>query len=158
MIGLLALIVLSNTAYSQQKHTDCQYLPDKSSLAFQQLRLRDFGKAYKKMRTLDKVCLRHWESDLYIAMDELKNELGGGRYSLHQLEHCMGVPDTIIDARRVEQGIRLRDNVLVEAVTKIKENQDIVYHIYFWRSWHDYLYFVIANNRIVKTDWYFAYE
>lgn len=158
MIGSLTLIVLSNTVYSQPKHTNCQYLLDKSSPAFQQLRLRDFGKAYKKMRVLNSVCLRYWESDLYVAMDELKNELGSGRYSLRRLEHCMGVPDTIIDARRVEQGIKLSDNVLAEAVTKIKENQDIVYHIYFWRSWHDYLYFVTTNNQIVKADWYFAYE
>lgn len=158
MTGLLTLIVLSNTVYSQPKHTDCQYLPDKSSSAFQQLRLRDFGKAYKKMRTMDKACLRRWESDLYIAMDELKKQLSSGRHSLRRLQHCMGVPDTIIDARRVEQDIMLRDNVVTEAVKKIKENQDIVYHIYFWRGWHDYLYFVTANNEIVKADWYFAYE
>jgi hypothetical protein len=29
---------------------------------------------------------------------------------------------------------------------------------YQWRGWHDYLYFEIANDRVVRADWYMAGE
>ncbi|MFC1743666.1 hypothetical protein ACFL35_06700 [Candidatus Riflebacteria bacterium] len=30
--------------------------------------------------------------------------------------------------------------------------------IYFWRGWHDYLYFICKEGNIQKAKWYFAYE
>jgi hypothetical protein len=29
---------------------------------------------------------------------------------------------------------------------------------YQWRGWHDYLFFEISGDRVVKSDWYMAFE
>jgi hypothetical protein len=30
--------------------------------------------------------------------------------------------------------------------------------IYFWRGWHDYLFFTVSDGQPLRAEWYFAYE
>jgi hypothetical protein len=30
--------------------------------------------------------------------------------------------------------------------------------IYFWRGWHDYLFFTLIEGQPLRAEWYFAYE
>ena len=49
------------------------------------------------------------------------------------------------------------DRYIVD-VTKIKLKQNESMAIYFWRSAHDFLYFIVRDDHIVKSNWWFALE
>ena len=71
---------------------------------------------------------------MHVVLKELGKRLGDTGYSKSQLIDLIGEPD----------GVRQEEN---------KE-----FLIYFWRGWHDYLYFICKEGNIQKANWYFAYE
>ena len=82
-----------------------------------------------------------WDDDLdsywgklHITLGELGTALGHPPYTRADIVRYMGEPDSV---RRQDEEEHL---------------------IYFWRGWHDYLYFVCRNGAVQECRWYFAYE
>ncbi|HEV2839934.1 MAG TPA: hypothetical protein VGW39_01290 [Chthoniobacterales bacterium] len=45
-----------------------------------------------------------------------------------------------------------------ESARKADLRRDRKYLIYFWRGWHDFLFFITEKGVIVDHGWWFAYE
>jgi len=71
---------------------------------------------------------RRWQSDYHRVLEHLATKLEGR--SRRKVIRLMGPPDITEKARL----------------------------IYFWRGYHDYVYFIIARGVVVKSGWYHAYE
>jgi hypothetical protein len=66
-------------------------------------------------------------SDYYSIMQSLGEQLNGK--SKQQIKKIMGLPDAKKNGR----------------------------YIYFWRGWHDYLYFSFSSGK-AQSEWYYAFE
>jgi hypothetical protein len=72
---------------------------------------------------------------LHVVMTQLGEILGQTRcYSRTDVIQLLGEPDAI------------------------REEGGKVSLIYFWRGWHDYLYFTCRGDVLLGADWYFALE
>ena len=78
--------------------------------------------------------LDSYGGQLHTTMVALGELLGQPAYARTDIVRLMGEPDAV----RSQKG---------------KEHL-----IYFWRGWHDYLYFVCQDDVIQEAKWYFAYE
>ncbi len=103
-------------------------------------------------------CQRHFNSDFQYCMEKLKGALTASNKKQKDLYSLMGTPDTIITPEDLRMLKIPRDEVLSKAKKQLATAPNKTYHIYFWRGWHDYLYFEIEKNQIVYSNWYYAYE
>lgn len=149
---------LAKSSSSKISAEPCRHFPDENTSAYQQLKTKDFAKAWQAMRKKEEDCYRKWNSDMYKALNELKDRLGDGKHQLKDLKKYMGKPDSVLDDRLLEQNPRLRDQVFQQAIPDIEAHPERAYHLYFWRGWHDYVYFISDGQQVVKADWYMAYE
>ena len=91
------------------------------------LDIKKLALEYARLKRMDCEDCRHSMSDYRSIMERLGEQLNGK--TKQQITRMMGRPD-----RR-------------------KDGQ----YIYFWRGWHDYLYFVFSSGR-GRSQWYYAYE
>lgn len=101
--------------------------------------------------TFDKE-LRSAGGQLEKVLAELGSQLGKPTYRQEDIIRFMGQPDAIKSAGEY-QPHSIAPN---EQAGKIPN--DAILLIYFWRGWHDYLYFVSQNGVIQSAHWYFAGE
>jgi hypothetical protein len=84
-----------------------------------------------------------WDGRMHFVMEELGERLGTPGHTRSDIVRIMGKPDTV-------QGILSQE----KKNPPIKETR----LVYFWRGWHDYLFFVCQKDTIIKADWYFSGE
>jgi hypothetical protein len=84
-----------------------------------------------------------WNGRMHLVMEELGERLGTPGHTKNDIVSIMGKPDTVIVARGQEG-----------KTPTIGE----IHLVYFWRGWHDYLFFICQKDTIMKADWYFAGE
>lgn len=70
----------------------------------------------------------------------------------------LGQPDAIRGHREMNNylGVYYRDRR--KTSREVDERRDRKYLIYFWRGWHDFLFFISEEGVIVDHGWWFAYE
>ena len=107
---------------------------------WQQRPTKALSAEYKRLKN-NRECAKY-NSDLQRLMETLAQRMKEKR-SPHLLKY-MGKPD----ATELPEGYR--------GVYPLKPNQQIF--IYHWRSWHDWVYFVVENKKIIHADWFYAYE
>ncbi|CAF1343460.1 unnamed protein product [Rotaria magnacalcarata] len=88
------------------------------------------------------------------AMVELQKHLGNPGTTTHDIEHLMGPPTKILHQP---------DEVLLSELKRNNETYTFPHHaeiwIYEWRSNHDYVYFIISNDKkVIQSAWYYAFE
>lgn len=105
------------------------------------VKIIELSSQYQKLRAENSACNRKWKSDLQLVMEELGTRLGKSQTHKNRILKYMGTPD--LEPYSIEM-IKLNDDERI-----------IVYH---WRGWHDWLYFVIRKNRVVKMNWWYAYK
>lgn len=86
------------------------------------------------------------------VLTELGKQLGKPEYQQEDIIRLLGKPDAIKVAGDYQP--RSIGDDTYEGI--IPKNE--VFLIYFWRGWHDYLYFVSKNGIIQQARWYFAGE
>jgi hypothetical protein len=108
---------------------------------------REYQSLRKRHKTQDKgkfdKNLDAWDGRLRVVMEELGKRLGTAGHSRSEIVRIIGKPDTVLAVR---DGDGTKSDI-----------QDIRL-IYFWRGWHDYLFFVCQKDSIKKAEWYFAGE
>ncbi len=67
--------------------------------------------------------------------------LGEKGTSEEVIKKHMGEPDTVDD---------------MAGWVPLKDGQQSL--VYTWRGWHDWFYFVVEDGKVVKSEWWFAYE
>ena len=78
--------------------------------------------------------LDSWGGRLHTAMTRLGETLGHPPHARADVVRLMGEPDAV------------------------RERDTEEHLIYFWRGWHDYLYFVCRDGVVQEAQWYFAGE
>ena len=58
----------------------------------------------------------------------------------------------------MRQFLEIYHRELRKAGRSVEERSDREYLIYFWRGWHDFIFFISEKGVIVDHGWWFAYE
>ncbi len=75
-----------------------------------------------------------WDGRMHNVMIELGDYFGKPIWKKSDIINFLGEPDA----------------------TEKKNGEEKL--VYFWRGWHDYLYFTCKNGIIQSSEWYFAFE
>ncbi len=119
-----------------------QKCPDlDNDIDYEALSLEELSEIYKEDRQDISSCDKRWNSNFHQIMIEIGSQLSKGSFSKVEVIQYLGVPD--FAGQEV--------NVL-----SIEDSEEVM--IYFWRGWHDWLYFIVENEQVKKVDWWFAYE
>lgn len=92
------------------------------------------------------------------VLSSLGAELGRPPYTRKTIVACLGAPDAIKNHRQMTPLLGVYNRQLEKAGRKIVKKSDRQYLIYFWRGWHDFLFFISEGGLIVDHGWWFAYE
>ena len=87
------------------------------------------------------------------VMGELGARLGEAGCQSGQITDLLGPPDLIANP-----GDPAVDQVSGQPEFERPPAEDYQLLIYYWRGAHDYLYFTSADNTIVGSGWWHAYE
>ena len=66
----------------------------------------------------------------------------------------LGEPDAILGNRKMTKFLGIYERTQRKSAHKFGRK----YLIYFWRGWHDFLFFISEGDVIVDHGWWFAYE
>jgi hypothetical protein len=70
----------------------------------------------------------------------------------------LGEPDAILGNRKMTKFLGIYERTRRKSAPKLEPRRDRKYLIYFWRGWHDFLFFISEGDAIVDHGWWFAYE
>jgi hypothetical protein len=85
-------------------------------------------------------------------------ELGHRPYTKKLITNCLGAPDAIRSHRKMSRFLEIYHRELRKAGRSPEQRSDREYLIYFWRGWHDFIFFISEKGVIVDHGWWFAYE
>lgn len=156
ILFMTAVLFLAAGSAAQSKVTDekCQGLDEKASALVSQytaLRLR------RRQLPEGKLDLE-LNDQLSGVLTSLGHELGHPPYTKEVIVGCLGEPDAVRDERRMGGFLGVYHRELRKAGRKVEERSDREYLIFFWRGWHDFLFFISEDGLIVDHGWWFAYE
>jgi hypothetical protein len=91
------------------------------------------------------------------TLSALGVELGHPPHTKRTVIGWLGHPDAIKGHREMRRylGVYYRGR---ESARQTELRRDRRYLIYFWRGWHDFLFFISEEGVIVDHGWWFAYE
>lgn len=92
------------------------------------------------------------------VLSSLGDELGHRPYTKEIITNCLGEPDAIRSHQKMGGLLGIYNRELRKAGRKVEERSDREYLIYFWRGWHDFIFFISEDGVIVDHGWWFAYE
>jgi hypothetical protein len=121
----------------------------------------ELAKQYKELRKVKGYFTGgEWNDDvdssrgrLYTILDELRQALGNPSYKRADIVLLMGEPDAIL-AHDSKEYLWQRGTPDLAGQGGAEKNL----LVYFWRGWHDYVYFVCQDDTIQEAGWYFALE
>ncbi|MFH0864833.1 MAG: hypothetical protein V1904_01470, partial [Bacteroidota bacterium] len=109
---------------------------------FENYSSRKLGKEFQRMKKDADKCCENFGSDFQKLMQALSEKLGKTVSDSCCVVNIMGVPDAI--------------DVPKQYGNFNSGNEKIM--IYWWRHWHDFLYFITENGKVKQVKWFFAYE
>lgn len=95
---------------------------------------------------------------LHEVLSRLGTELGHPPYTKKIVTDCLGEPDAIRSHEQMRNFLEIYNRELRKAGRKVEDKPEREYLIYFWRGWHDFLFFIVEGGVIVDHGWWFAYE
>jgi hypothetical protein len=92
------------------------------------------------------------------TLSALGVELGHPPHTRKTVIALLEQRDAILDHRKMRKylGVYYRDRRKIS--DEVDQRRDRKYLIYFWRGWHDFLFFISEEGVIVDHGWWFAYE
>ena len=88
------------------------------------------------------------------VLSALGVELGHPPNTRTMIVEYLGEPDAILGNREMTNFLGIYERTRRKSAHK----SDRKYLIYFWRGWHDFLFFISEGDVIVDHGWWFAYE
>lgn len=156
----LALILLFSSAppaQSNNSENKCQKLNEKTQALVKEYKiLRD--RRRKLPQGTSDPDLDYDGGRLSKVLSSLGDELGHRPYTKEIITGCLGEPDAIRSHHKMRGFLGIYNRELRKAGRKIEERSGREYLIYFWRGWHDFLFFISEDGVIVDHGWWFAYE
>jgi hypothetical protein len=161
ILPLTALLLFTGAAAgaAQSKVSDdgCQRLDEKTAALISQYKeLRNRRRQLpegKRERDLDDD-----GGKLSRVLSTLGEELGRPPHRKETIHGCLGEPDAVRVGESMKAFLGVYERELKKAGRKVEGKSDREYLIYFWRGWHDFLFFISEDGLIVDYGWWFAYE
>jgi hypothetical protein len=91
-------------------------------------------------------------------MSSLGEELGHPPYTGRTITSCLGPADARRNGKQMGAFLGIYNRELEKADRKVEKRKNAEYLIYFWRGWHDFLFFISVDGVVVDHGWWFAYE
>lgn len=127
--------LLATPVRAQERKTCCRLAKDYRTLG-------GLGREYRRLRRqAGSQCCDRFNSGLMQALTALRDSLQPGT-SAKRIIALMGRPD-------------LRSATPYGGIEPPPGDVLLIYH---WRGPHDFLYFVVSHGRMVKCEWYNAWE
>ncbi|MDT4895473.1 MAG: hypothetical protein QOH25_550 [Acidobacteriota bacterium] len=159
IISLAAILLFASVSFAQSKDSAdrCEVVNNKvGALISQYKTLRD-----KRRQLPPGIYDRDLSADggkLSKVLSSLGAELGRLPYTKQNIVDCLGHPDAIKNHKQMGNFLDLYHRELKKAGRKVEKEGNREYLIYFWRGWHDFLFFISEDGAIVDHGWWFAYE
>lgn len=155
IILLLASIVTS--AQTEKPNAKCKGVGERAKTLINQYKdLREKRRALPP-GTFDRDVSANG-GKLSLVLSALGRELGRPPYTKQIILACLGEPDAIRSHEQMRNFLEIYYRELRKAGRKVKERSRREYLIYFWRGWHDFLFFISEDGHVVDHGWWFAYE
>lgn len=136
LAALLSIFLLLTAHVQAQQREDCCRLSKDIRT------LRALGREYRRLRLqAGSTCCDRFNSGLMQVMSALRDSLQPG-IPAKRITSLMGRPD-------------LKTSRRYGAIEPPAGDALLIYH---WRGSHDYLYFIVSRGRVVKSEWYNAWE
>lgn len=159
-IAVILFSAVASVARTQNSAGQCQGVNKKVAAL-----IREYKELREQRRRLPEGIynkdLRDDGGKLHRVLSSLGVELGHQPYTKRIIVNCLGAPDAVRSHQKMRNflGIYNRGLKKAEAGQKAEEQSARVYLIYFWRGWHDFLFFISdEDGAIVDHGWWFAYE
>jgi hypothetical protein len=92
------------------------------------------------------------------VLSALGVELGHPPNTKPMIVEYLGEPDAILGNRKMTKFLGIYERTRRKSAHKLEPRRDRKYLIYFWRGWHDFLFFISEGDVMVDHGWWFAYE
>lgn len=125
---------------STEKAICCKSRLTKKDLS--QYSILKLGKEYRHLKEEKLKCCDDFGSDFHKIMLALSVKFDSISVDTSAVIKVMGYPDS--REVPVQYG-------------KFNNPQEKIF-VYWWRYWHDFLYFIIENNKVKYVKWFYAYE
>jgi hypothetical protein len=157
LISLSTILLLASGSLAQSKNNKCKSLDPKA------IELIGQYKALREKRRL--LPQGQFDEDLQAdggslsrVLSELGVLLGHPPQTKQIIVSCLGEPDAVKNHRQMKPLLEIYQRELKKAGRKVSEKNNLEYLIYFWRGWHDFIFFISEDGVIVDHGWWFAYE
>ena len=94
---------------------------------------------YHRLSVIADSCCNKWNSDLHMIMLHLGEFFGKKGTPVKDIIKLVGVPNAT-------------EKELEYSPVKLGDNEKLL--VYFWRGYHDFLYFVYENDKVKYSDWF----
>jgi hypothetical protein len=156
-LGLILFFSIALPAQSNDAENRCKSLNEKTAALVKEYKtLRDKRRKLPP-GTSDKD-LDHDGGKLSKVLSALGVELGRRPYTKEIIIGCLGEPDAIRSHQQMGGLLEIYNRELRKAGRKVEVKSEREYLIYFWRGWHDFLFFISEDGIIIDHGWWFAYE
>jgi hypothetical protein len=156
-LALIFFFLSAAPAQSNDFDNKCQKLNKRTAALVNEYKeLRDRRRKLPQ-GTFDKD-LDHAGGRLSRVLSALGDELGHRPFTKEIITGCLGEPDAIRSHQKMGGLLEIYNRELRKAGRKVEEKSNREYLIYFWRGWHDFLFFISEDDVIVDHGWWFAYE
>lgn len=109
---------------------------------FEKVDTYELGKDFKILAAKGDLCCDVWNSDLHKIMLWFEKKFGNKGVEINQIIKYMGMPNGT--------------EVELERFVELDESEKAL--IYFWRGYHDFLYFVYEDNKVKYAKWFMLGE
>jgi hypothetical protein len=92
------------------------------------------------------------------VLSALGVELGHPPHTKKAVIAWLGQPDAILGYPEMNKYLGIYYRERRKTAREVDQRRDRKYLIYFWRGWHDFLFFISEEGVIVDHGWWFAYE
>jgi hypothetical protein len=129
-------------------------------------RVTDLAREYRELRAKRRQLppgVRSRELDdsggrLEYCLSVLGAELGHPPQTRKGIVEYLGQPDAVLGNREMTKYLGIYERTRRQSAHKREARPDRKYLIYFWRGWHDFLFYISDGGVIVDHGWWFAYE
>jgi hypothetical protein len=155
--AIMVLLFVGGSAHASDSTEGRRNLSDKAA---------DLARQYRELRAKRRQLapgVRLKELDdfggrLHRTLSDLGVELGHPPHTKRFVIECLGEPDAIFGHREMLNYLGVYYRGRPKAERKAQEQRNRKYLIYWWRGWHDFLFFISEEDVIVDHGWWFAYE
>lgn len=159
LISLAALLIFTDPSFAQTNDSSRVCRGIKSEAATLITQYRELRERQQRLPVGERDPeLSDDGGKLSSVLSALGTELGHPPYTKRNIVECLGAPDAVKNHRQMGPLLGIYNRELEKTGRKVPRKSKRQYLIYFWRGWHDFLFFISEDGLIVDHGWWFAYE